>query len=144
MVIKVAQSPLAPDDTRGVLPRRSMRAHIWDLADEGIETVFERLIQNQVDGLHLSLIHHGGRFYCPHNPRHSFVHAMEGAKDGVLAHTWSSARRRRYWFNGREGGEVAAYAIVAGHDHGVPIIMTTAQDRQDASDELEHAEGTRA
>jgi len=52
-------------------------------------------------------------------------HAMEGAEDGVLAHTWSSARRRRYWFNGREGGEVAAYAIVAGHDHGVPIIMAS-------------------
>lgn len=53
------------------------------------------------------------------------LHAMEGANDAVLAHTWSSARRRRYWFNGREGGEVAAYAIVAGHDHGVPILMTT-------------------
>lgn len=52
-------------------------------------------------------------------------HAREGARDGVLAHTWSSARRRRYWFNGREGGEVAAYAIVAGHDHGVPILMAT-------------------
>ncbi len=52
-------------------------------------------------------------------------HAMEGAKDGVLAHTWSSARRRQYWFNGAEGGEVAAYAIVAGHDHKVPIVMAT-------------------
>ena len=52
-------------------------------------------------------------------------HAMEGAEDAVLAHTRSSARRRRYWFNGREGGEVAAYAIVAGHDHGVPIVMAT-------------------
>ena len=53
------------------------------------------------------------------------LHAMEGAKDSVLAHTWSSGRRRRYWFNGKEGGEVAAYAIVAGHDHQVPIIMAT-------------------
>lgn len=53
------------------------------------------------------------------------LHAMEGATDAVLAHTWSSARRRRYWFNGREGGEVAAYAIVAGHDHRVPVIMAT-------------------
>jgi D-amino peptidase len=52
-------------------------------------------------------------------------HAMEGAQDAVLPHTWSSSRRRRYWFNGREGGEVAAYAIVAGHDHQVPIIMAT-------------------
>ncbi len=38
---------------------------------------------------------------------------------------WSSTRRRRYWFNGKEGGEVAAHAIVAGHDHGVPVIMAT-------------------
>lgn len=53
------------------------------------------------------------------------LHAMEGANDAVLAHTWSSARRRRYWFNGKEGGEVAAYAIVAGHDHNVPILMAT-------------------
>ena len=53
------------------------------------------------------------------------LHAMEGAEDAVLAHTWSSSRRRRYWFNGKEGGEVAAYAIVAGHDHQVPIIMAT-------------------
>lgn len=52
-------------------------------------------------------------------------HAMEGAEDGVLAHTWSSGRRRRYWFNDVEGGEVAAYAIVAGHDHRLPIIMAT-------------------
>ena len=52
-------------------------------------------------------------------------HAMEGARDGVLAHTWSSARRRRYWFNGREGGEVAVYATVAGYDHQVPIVMAT-------------------
>jgi D-amino peptidase len=52
-------------------------------------------------------------------------HAMEGAHDAVLEHTWSSARRRRYWFNGREGGEVAAYTIVAGHDNQIPIIMAT-------------------
>ena len=52
-------------------------------------------------------------------------HAMEGAADGVLAHTWSSARRRRYWFNGREGGEIAVYATVAGHDHQVPIVLAT-------------------
>lgn len=52
-------------------------------------------------------------------------HAMEGARDGVLAHTWSSARRRRYWFNDQEGGEVVVYAIVSGHDHKVPIVMAT-------------------
>lgn len=52
-------------------------------------------------------------------------HAKEGAKDGVLAHTWSSARRRRYWFNNQESGELAVYAIAAGHDHQVPVIMVS-------------------
>ena len=52
-------------------------------------------------------------------------HAKEGAENSVLAHTWSSARRRQYWFNGQESGEVAVYAIVAGHDHNVPIIMVS-------------------
>ena len=42
--------------------------------------------------------------------------------------TWSSGRRRRYRFNGREAGELAAYAIVAGNDHGVPIVMVTGCD----------------
>lgn len=51
-------------------------------------------------------------------------HAMEGATESVLAHTWSSARRRRYWFNGQEAGELAAYAIAAGQ-HRVPVIMAT-------------------
>ena len=55
-------------------------------------------------------------------------HAREGASRSVLPHTWSSARRRRYTFNGREAGELAAYAIVAGHDHGVPIVMATGCD----------------
>ena len=52
-------------------------------------------------------------------------HAMEGAIDGVLAHTWSGGRRRRYWINDREAGELAVYAIVAGHDCNVPVIMTS-------------------
>ncbi|MDP7275123.1 MAG: M55 family metallopeptidase [Planctomycetaceae bacterium] len=55
-------------------------------------------------------------------------HAREGAVDSILPHTWSSARRRVYRFNGREAGELAAYAIVAGHDHGVPILMATGCD----------------
>jgi D-amino peptidase len=55
-------------------------------------------------------------------------HAREGAPKSVLPHTWSSARRRRYRFNGREAGELAAYAIVAGHDHRVPIVMATGCD----------------
>lgn len=51
-------------------------------------------------------------------------HAMQGTPDGLLAHTFSSRTDRRYWLNGRESGELAMYAAVAGH-FGVPIIAVT-------------------
>jgi len=53
------------------------------------------------------------------------LHAMEGTQRAVLAHTWSSSRRRQYWFNGTPGGEIAAYAIAAAHRHKVPILLVT-------------------
>src|SRR5262245_15783756 len=61
------------------LPHRSIRAFVWDLADEGLEEVFGRLADCHFDGLHLALAFHGGRFYCPHNPKHAMVHAPDGA-----------------------------------------------------------------
>ena len=60
------------------LPVRAIRAFVWDLADEGIDEVVGHLSENGVDGLHLALAYHGGRFYCPHNPRHALVHAPDG------------------------------------------------------------------
>ena len=53
------------------------------------------------------------------------LHAMEGSNQAVLPHTWSSSRRRQYWFNGQPAGEIAAYAVAASHQHSVPIIMVT-------------------
>lgn len=61
------------------LPHRSLRAFVWDLADEGPEEVIENLARLGVDGLHMGMVCHGGRFYCPHNPHHGIVHAPEGA-----------------------------------------------------------------
>ena len=54
------------------------------------------------------------------------THAMEGTPDGVLAHTLTgvSQKHRRYFYNGRESGEIAMYAIVASH-FKVPVIMVT-------------------
>ena len=63
------------------------------------------------------------------------LHAMEGSPRSCLAHTWSSVTPRRYWFNGKEGGELAAYAIVAGIDHDLPIIMVAGD--QAACDEAQ-------
>ncbi len=60
-------------------PSRAMRAFVWDLADEGIHEVLDRLAPLGIDGVHLALAFHGGRFYCPHNRRHAMVHAPDGA-----------------------------------------------------------------
>lgn len=60
-------------------PARAIRAFVWDLADEGIHEVLDRLAQLGIDGVHLALAFHGGRFYCPHNHRHAMVHAPDGA-----------------------------------------------------------------
>ncbi len=61
------------------LPVRSIRAFVWDFADEGIDDVLDRLGQARIDGVNLALAYHGGRFYCPHNPRRAIVHAPDGA-----------------------------------------------------------------
>jgi D-amino peptidase len=52
------------------------------------------------------------------------AHAMKGTPDGVLNHTQSSKSENRYWYNGIESGELAQFALVAGH-YGVPTILVT-------------------
>jgi D-amino peptidase len=54
-------------------------------------------------------------------------HAMMGTPDGVLNHTQSSRPENRYWYNGRESGELAQNALIAGH-FGVPPIMVTGDE----------------
>lgn len=54
-------------------------------------------------------------------------HAMMGTPDGVLNHTQSSRTENRYWYNGRESGELAQNAIIAGH-FDVPLIMVTGDE----------------
>ena len=61
-----------------VMPMRSIRSFVWDLADEGPDEVLPRLREDGFDGLNLALVFHGGRFYCPHNPKHSMIHAPDG------------------------------------------------------------------
>ena len=51
-------------------------------------------------------------------------HAMNGTEDGVLHHTQSSMSERKYWYNGKEYGELGQNAALAGH-YGVPFIMVT-------------------
>ena len=54
-------------------------------------------------------------------------HAMAGTPNAVLAHTQSSKRGDRYWYNGRESGEIAQTALVCGH-YGVPVVMVTGDE----------------
>ena len=54
-------------------------------------------------------------------------HAMAGTPNAVLAHTQSSKSGSRYWYNGRESGEIAQCATVIGH-YGVPVVMVTGDE----------------
>ncbi len=51
-------------------------------------------------------------------------HAMNGTKTGLLHHTQSSKAESKYWYNGREMGEIGQEAIICGH-LGIPIVMVT-------------------
>ena len=51
-------------------------------------------------------------------------HAMNGTKTGILHHTQSSKSECKYWYNGREMGEIGQEAIITG-GLGIPIIMVT-------------------
>jgi len=54
-------------------------------------------------------------------------HAMAGTPNAVLAHTQSSKGGNRYWYNGRESGEIAQCASVCGH-HDVPVVMVAGDE----------------
>jgi len=54
-------------------------------------------------------------------------HSMAGTSDGILNHTQSSLRGNRYWYNGRESGEIAQAALRLGHC-GVPVVMVSSDD----------------
>ena len=49
---------------------------------------------------------------------------MAGTPDGILAHTQSSRGGNRYWYNGRECGEIAQSALTYG-SVGIPVVMVS-------------------
>jgi D-amino peptidase len=51
-------------------------------------------------------------------------HAMNRTRDGVLCHTQNSRSDARYWYNGREFGEIGQQALILGH-YGIPVVMVT-------------------
>jgi D-amino peptidase len=55
-------------------------------------------------------------------------HAKAGTFRGILEHTFSSASWQTCWMNGKVVGEFAIDAAIAG-DYGVPVIMTSGDDK---------------
>jgi D-amino peptidase len=56
------------------------------------------------------------------------AHAMAGTMNGFLDHTQSSQSWYNYSVNGRKMGELAQWAMVAGH-FGVPMLMVSGDER---------------
>lgn len=55
-------------------------------------------------------------------------HAMAGTFQGILEHTFSSTLWQNLWMNNRKVGEFSVDASIAG-EHGVPVIMTSGDDK---------------
>ena len=55
------------------------------------------------------------------------AHAMAGTINGFLDHTQSSRTWFNYWVNGRRIGELAQWAMVAGH-FNVPVLMVSGDE----------------
>jgi len=55
------------------------------------------------------------------------AHAMAGTMNGFLDHTQSSMTWYNYWVNGRRMGELAQWAMVAGH-FGVPMLFVSGDE----------------
>lgn len=53
-------------------------------------------------------------------------HAMAGTARGLLEHALAGGLHR-FWINGKESGEIAASAAVAGA-HGVPLVMVSSDE----------------
>ena len=51
-------------------------------------------------------------------------HAKQGTADGILQHTQNSRAGNRYWYNGRESGEIAQMGLILGH-FDIPIVMVS-------------------
>ena len=49
-------------------------------------------------------------------------HAMAGARNAILSHSYSSLGIQNIWVNGKPTGEIGARVMLAGH-FGIPVIM---------------------
>jgi D-amino peptidase len=49
-------------------------------------------------------------------------HAMAGARNGILSHSYSSLGIQNIWVNGKPTGEIGGRVMLAGY-FGIPVIM---------------------
>jgi len=101
---------------------------VWDSHGQGINLLIDKL-----DPRCRVLLGKGfnRRFPCLDKTYSGVVmigyHAMEGTKNGVLAHTYSSDAYKNIRVNGQTVGEMALDASVAG-EMGVPLIFVASDD----------------
>lgn len=51
----------------------------WDLQDEGIANVLDRLQSNNIQGINVAVVYHSGMFFLPHNPKRKLYFPQPGA-----------------------------------------------------------------
>ena len=51
----------------------------WDLQDEGIPQVLDRLQENNISGINVTANYHSGMFFLPHNPKRKVIFPEPGA-----------------------------------------------------------------
>ncbi|MFO7899088.1 MAG: M55 family metallopeptidase [Planctomycetota bacterium] len=126
------------DEARELLTRECS-ACVDGLVEAGVDEIYVRDGHGRPYNLVPELLHPAARHIVGHSPDRAAVlaecdavillayHAMAGTPDGVLCHTQSSRGGNKYWYNGRESGEIAQHALIAGH-FDIPVIMVTGDD----------------
>jgi hypothetical protein len=56
----------------------SMWTYLWDIVDEGYDSVFKNLTESGINSVSLATAYHAGKFLEPHNPRRKVVFPEDG------------------------------------------------------------------
>lgn len=59
--------------------KASVWIYLWDLIDEGVPQVLDRLQDNNIKGINVAVNYHSGRFFLPHNPKRKLHFPEPGA-----------------------------------------------------------------
>lgn len=74
------RNPLDQTNTasQGTAIQASMWIYLWDIVDEGYDTVFRRLKDHRLTSISLATAYHAGKFLAPHNPKRKVVFLEDG------------------------------------------------------------------